>query len=134
MIDGRMTKARARAGATPTGARRGQATLVRMVALGGLLAGGGCGEASPPDGAPGRDPGRALAADADGRYRAFADRIAAQLQAAGVPGGALGIVENGALVFATGLGVKRAGGERGGGHGHRRSGSPRPPRRWSRPW
>ena len=44
------------------------------------------------------------------RYRAFADVIAAQLQASGVPGGALGIIEQGRLVFATGLGVKRAGG------------------------
>ena len=53
----------------------------------------------------------AVTTETDGRYRAFADRIAAQLQAAGVPGGALAIVENGELVFATGMGVKKAGGE-----------------------
>jgi CubicO group peptidase (beta-lactamase class C family) len=42
----------------------------------------------------------------DEAYRAFADHIAAELAAAGVPGGALGIVVDGRLAFATGLGVK----------------------------
>jgi CubicO group peptidase (beta-lactamase class C family) len=41
-------------------------------------------------------------------YRAFADHIAAELAAAGVPGGALGLVVDGRLAFATGLGVKDA--------------------------
>jgi CubicO group peptidase (beta-lactamase class C family) len=51
----------------------------------------------------------ALDVDQQARHRAFADVLAAQLQARGVPGGALGIVQEGRLVFATGLGVKRAG-------------------------
>ena len=78
------------------------------LALAGLLAlSGACG----PERATGPEQvlNAAVTTETDGRYRAFADRIAAQLQAAGVPGGALGIVENGELVFATGMGVKKAG-------------------------
>ena len=101
-------------------------TLAAWLWLVALVTGGGAcgsGELAPADQAR----GGALAADAvepaaptergagaedaEAPYRAFADRIAAQLQAAGVPGGALGIVQDGKLVFATGLGVKRAGSE-----------------------
>jgi CubicO group peptidase (beta-lactamase class C family) len=72
-----------------------------------LAASASCGgEAAPPTSLT----VRALDVDQQARYRVFADGLAAQLQASGVPGGALGIVQDGRLVFATGLGVKRAGG------------------------
>ncbi len=51
-----------------------------------------------------------VATDVEDRYRAFADRIAGQLERTGTPGGALAIVEDGRLAFVTGMGVKRAGG------------------------
>jgi CubicO group peptidase (beta-lactamase class C family) len=97
------------------GARGASGALALALVL--LVGNGGCAD----DVAPGAEPVVKAAVAADGvpgsegvegvdvRYRAFADRIAGQLQAAGVPGGALGIVEGGKLVFATGLGVKRAG-------------------------
>jgi CubicO group peptidase (beta-lactamase class C family) len=73
-----------------------------------LAAAGAPATPAPPSAELG--PQAALADDAQARYRAFADRIAAQLQATGVPGGALAIVEHGRLVFAAGLGVKKADG------------------------
>jgi CubicO group peptidase (beta-lactamase class C family) len=45
----------------------------------------------------------------DARYQAFADHIAAELTAAGVPGGALAIIDQGRVAFTAGLGVKEAG-------------------------
>ena len=62
----------------------------------------GCADELAPASDGGHD---AVVAAPPSRYQAFADRIAADLEAHGVPGGALGIVEDGRLVFATGLGV-----------------------------
>jgi CubicO group peptidase (beta-lactamase class C family) len=45
----------------------------------------------------------------EARYLAIRDRLARELAASGVPGGALAIIENGQLRHASGVGVKQAG-------------------------
>jgi CubicO group peptidase (beta-lactamase class C family) len=79
---------------------------VLLRVLPALLLAPACAPAAPD--APAIGAQAVVVSDAEGRYRAFAERIAAQLQAAGVPGGALAIVEQGRLAFATGLGVRKA--------------------------
>jgi CubicO group peptidase (beta-lactamase class C family) len=97
--------------AIPTSAASALAHPRVLAAFTALLLAAACGPGEPGASAPAAPATGTQAAvvdNVDARYRAFADRIAAQLQATGVPGGALAIVENGRLAFATGLGVRKA--------------------------
>jgi CubicO group peptidase (beta-lactamase class C family) len=82
---------------------------VPVLLCAGWLAVAGCAtDEATPDEASAALAGAIGPAIDEADYRAFADHIAAELAAAGVPGGALGIVVDGRLAYATGLGVKDA--------------------------
>jgi CubicO group peptidase (beta-lactamase class C family) len=86
---------------------RTRGTTRALLCAGGLAI-AGCATEEPADGPDPATAALTAPAIAEADYRAFAEHIAAELAAAGVPGGALGLVVDGRLAFATGLGVADA--------------------------